>query len=118
MYRFSVISSLPLPSNPAPPPCPQVPSDSEALTNWLYQLFFDKETQLDEYYRTGRMPSLPAEKHGGRAPLPPPRRVRHDSLAWLLRHVFFIGSTALQWRLASAALSAVWSAAAAVLPLW
>ncbi|XP_043235727.1 acyl-CoA:lysophosphatidylglycerol acyltransferase 1-like isoform X2 [Amphibalanus amphitrite] len=96
----------------------QVPTDPEDLTTWLYQLFFDKEAQLDEYYRTGKMPTLPPEKHGGRSPVPPPRRIRHDPAAWLLRHLFFIASTVVQWRMMVAVAGAAWSAAAAVVPLW
>ena len=92
---------------------PQVPVEAEPLTQWLYQLFYDKEEQLSAYYRTGRLEAQPAAHHGGRHPLPPPRRLRHDPLAWLLRHIFFIGSTLLQLRLAGWVAQGVWAAAAA-----
>ena len=73
---------------------------------------------MNDYYRTGQMPTLPPEKHGGRTSLPPPRHVKHDPLAWLLRHLFFIGSTALQWRLLVSGVGAIWAAGESVLALW
>lgn len=32
-----------------------VPAEPEALTNWLYQRFIEKEDLLTHFYETGRM---------------------------------------------------------------
>lgn len=38
-----------------------VPAEPEALTNWLYQRFIEKEDLLTHFYETGRM--LPSREN-------------------------------------------------------
>ena len=86
-----------------------MPTDTERLTSWLYQLFIEKDAALRQYYQTGRLPELPGGRLSGR-PSPPPRRLRHDMLEWALRQAFFLASAVLQWRAAAG----LWSLAAAL----
>jgi len=41
-------------------PIRDVPTESEALTHWLYDRFVEKEKLLDEFYQTGSFPKHPS----------------------------------------------------------
>lgn len=69
----------------------EVPRDSESLTQWLYERFFEKEKLLEEFYRTGVFPC------GSSATLP--AVVQQDLLRFLLIHLFFITSTYVHYQL-------------------
>lgn len=78
-------------------PVAEVPfGETEALTQWLYARWVEKEHLLEEFYRTGRFPGRPHRREGaaGGAPL---RMVPHRAdfnVAWIvLVHAFFIMST-------------------------
>ncbi|EAA08195.4 AGAP002482-PA, partial [Anopheles gambiae str. PEST] len=62
----------------------EVPRDSESLTQWLYNRFYEKEKLLEEFYRTGSWPASCTI---------PPTAVHQDLLRFLLIHLFFITST-------------------------
>ncbi|XP_069360043.1 acyl-CoA:lysophosphatidylglycerol acyltransferase 1-like [Maniola hyperantus] len=38
-------------------PSSEVPTDSEGMTQWLYDRFIEKDKMLEEFYRTGHFPS-------------------------------------------------------------
>lgn len=69
----------------------EVPRDSESLTQWLYDRFFEKEKLLEEFYRTGTFPC------GSSATLP--TVVQQDLLRFLLIHLFFVTSTYVHYQL-------------------
>uniref|UniRef100_A0A1Q3FG89 Putative lysophosphatidylglycerol acyltransferase 1 n=1 Tax=Culex tarsalis TaxID=7177 RepID=A0A1Q3FG89_CULTA len=69
----------------------EVPRDSESLTRWLYDRFFEKEKLLEEFYRTGTFPC------GSSATLP--TVVQQDLLRFLLIHLFFVTSTYVHYQL-------------------
>uniref|UniRef100_A0A2M4BQ02 Putative lysophosphatidylglycerol acyltransferase 1 n=1 Tax=Anopheles marajoara TaxID=58244 RepID=A0A2M4BQ02_9DIPT len=64
--------------------CSEVPRESETLTQWLYNRFYEKEKLLEEFYRTGSWPASCTV---------PPTVVHQDLLRFLLIHLFFITST-------------------------
>ncbi|XP_077138424.1 acyl-CoA:lysophosphatidylglycerol acyltransferase 1 [Ranitomeya variabilis] len=43
-------------------PIKDVPMETEALTDWLYQRFVEKEELLSHFYKTGAFPPLPGQK--------------------------------------------------------
>uniref|UniRef100_A0A182T357 Phospholipid/glycerol acyltransferase domain-containing protein n=1 Tax=Anopheles maculatus TaxID=74869 RepID=A0A182T357_9DIPT len=63
----------------------EVPRESESLTQWLYNRFYEKEKLLEEFYRTGSWPASCCTI--------PPTVVHQDLLRFLLIHLFFITST-------------------------
>lgn len=68
--------------------CNEVPQETEALTQWLYTRFEEKEKILENFYRTGRIPvheycNKPVSPH----------LVAQDCLKYLILHLFFITST-------------------------
>ncbi|XP_055596846.1 acyl-CoA:lysophosphatidylglycerol acyltransferase 1-like isoform X1 [Uranotaenia lowii] len=68
-----------------------VPRDSESLTQWLYERFYEKEKMLEEFYRTGAFPSNNS--------VTLPAVVQQDLLRFLLIHLFFITSTYVHYQL-------------------
>ncbi|KFB35012.1 AGAP002482-PA-like protein [Anopheles sinensis] len=62
----------------------EVPRESESLTQWLYNRFYEKEKLLEEFYRTGTWPTSCCI---------PPTVVHQDLLRFLLIHLFFVTST-------------------------
>ncbi|XP_049536587.1 acyl-CoA:lysophosphatidylglycerol acyltransferase 1-like isoform X2 [Anopheles darlingi] len=64
--------------------CSEVPRESETLTQWLYNRFYEKEKLLEEFYRSGSWPASCTV---------PPTVVHQDLLRFLLIHLFFITST-------------------------
>ncbi|XP_050083841.1 acyl-CoA:lysophosphatidylglycerol acyltransferase 1-like isoform X1 [Anopheles aquasalis] len=64
--------------------CSEVPRETETLTQWLYNRFYEKEKLLEEFYRTGSWPASCTV---------PPTVVHQDLLRFLLIHLFFITST-------------------------
>lgn len=79
----------------------KVPSDTQGMTQWLYDRFVEKDKMLEEFYRTGQFPSK------GNAPSVP-RRVRQDNLRYLILHLFFIASTVLHYNLWNTLTSYLW----------
>ncbi|KAJ2951599.1 hypothetical protein O0L34_g13753 [Tuta absoluta] len=75
-------------------PANEVPSDSEGMTQWLYDRFIEKNNMLEEFYRTGRFPSKGDVAYHERP-------VRQDNLRFFILHVFFIASTFLHYQLFS-----------------
>lgn len=85
----------------------EVPRDSESLTRWLYDRFFEKERLLEEFYRTGTFPcdsssatttttpgaTTPSATHCG------PTVVQQDLLRFLLIHLFFVTSSYVHYQL-------------------
>lgn len=75
----------------------QVPKEEEALTEWLYSRYVEKEAILQEYYNTGVFPEAPTP-HGPGFPVKEVPRLRgiqvaHDPLEFVVRHCFYIAST-------------------------
>lgn len=69
----------------------EVPRDSESLTRWLYDRFFEKERLLEEFYRTGTFPCGSSDTL--------PTVVQQDLLRFLLIHLFFVTSTYVHYQL-------------------
>lgn len=68
--------------------CSEVPQETEALTQWLYKRFEEKEKILENFYKTG---NIPVEQYSSN-PIPP-HVIAQDCLRFLILHVFFITST-------------------------
>ncbi|CAH0400160.1 unnamed protein product [Chilo suppressalis] len=77
-----------------------VPTDSEGMTNWLYDRFIEKDKMLEEFYRTGKFPA------GSTTCVT--RRVRQDNLRYLILHMFFIASSIFQYQMFSSLVSYFW----------
>ncbi|XP_045488269.1 acyl-CoA:lysophosphatidylglycerol acyltransferase 1 isoform X2 [Pieris rapae] len=82
-------------------PSTEVPSDPEAMTNWLYDRFIEKDKMLEEFYRTGQFPSK------GNVPSVS-RTVRQDNVRYLILHLFFMASTFMQYKVLCLLLSCIW----------
>ncbi|XP_038212906.1 acyl-CoA:lysophosphatidylglycerol acyltransferase 1 isoform X2 [Zerene cesonia] len=82
-------------------PSSEVPSDSEGMTNWLYDRFIEKDKMLEEFYRTGQFPAK------GSTPLVT-RPVRQDNVRYLILHLFFLASTFIQYKICCALLTCLW----------
>ncbi|CAH1128432.1 unnamed protein product [Ceutorhynchus assimilis] len=72
----------------------EIPEDSEAMTQWLFKRWEEKETMLQIYYDTG---SIPPEYSRTRYNEPKP--VVQDYLRFLVLHIFFIVSTYFHLRM-------------------
>lgn len=83
----------------------QLPSDTEGIKEWMYNLYVEKEQMLDEYYKTGIFPHnmFPSNlttsdtdtSNGGGSKFDNargPRVLHHDPLRFLLLHLFFIAT--------------------------
>ncbi|XP_028175252.1 acyl-CoA:lysophosphatidylglycerol acyltransferase 1-like [Ostrinia furnacalis] len=81
-------------------PSSEVPTDTEGMTNWLYDRFIEKDKMLEEFYRTGSFPS------GSNTNVC--RTVRQDNLRYLILHLFFIASTFIQYKMFCGLLELVW----------
>ncbi|VVC96146.1 unnamed protein product [Leptidea sinapis] len=82
-------------------PSSEVPSDTEGMTQWLYDRFIEKEKILEEFYRTGQFPSK------SNTPLVF-RPVRQDNVRYLILHLFFIASTFIQIKFFCSLLGCFW----------
>ncbi|XP_045130163.1 acyl-CoA:lysophosphatidylglycerol acyltransferase 1-like [Portunus trituberculatus] len=75
----------------------EVPKEEEALTEWLYTRYVEKEKILQEYYDTGVFPEAPTPHAPGYLVEKVPRlngvQVVHDPLEFVLRHCFYLAST-------------------------
>lgn len=75
----------------------QVPKEEEALTEWLYTRYVEKEKILQEYYDTGIFPEAPTPHAPGFPVEKVPRlngiQVVHDPLEFVLRHCFYLASS-------------------------
>lgn len=75
----------------------QIPKDEETLTKWLYDRYEEKEAILQEYYDTGIFPDAHTTHDPKFEPVETNRltgqRVVHDTLEFILRHIFYIVST-------------------------
>lgn len=74
-------------------PAASVPREEEALRDWLYQRYVEKEAMLEDFYRRGRLPgTVDAERR------PLPRRAGPlvaDNVHVLLFHIFYLLSAYL-----------------------
>lgn len=70
----------------------QIPTDPEALKNWMYELYYDKEKMLSSYYSTGIFPHDMFDKSAN-----PPVELAHDPLRFFILHVFFVVVTWIAW---------------------
>lgn len=77
----------------------EVPRDSESLTRWLYDRFFEKERLLEEFYRTGTFPCGGIGGSSSATTTTLPTVVQQDLLRFLLIHLFFITSTYVHYQL-------------------
>ncbi|XP_027228946.2 acyl-CoA:lysophosphatidylglycerol acyltransferase 1 isoform X1 [Penaeus vannamei] len=75
----------------------EIPKDEETLTKWLYDRYEEKEAILQEYYDTGIFPDAHTTHDPKFEPVETNRltgqRVVHDTLEFILRHIFYIVST-------------------------
>lgn len=75
-----------------------VPSDKEALTQWLYQLYYDKEEMLKTFYETNRFPYDMFDKGAQ-----PPTELQHRPSEFVFYNLFYLVSTWMFWMLFSTA---------------
>ncbi|KAH1027241.1 acyl-CoA:lysophosphatidylglycerol acyltransferase 1 [Dendroctonus ponderosae] len=66
----------------------EVPEDSEAMTDWLFKRWAEKENMLQTYYDTGIIPA-----HYSRTNNCESRLVVQDYLKFLILHLFFLFSS-------------------------
>lgn len=86
--------------------CPasvQIPTSDDAMKNWFYDRFIEKEHMLETFYRSGAWPtdsqfykhsisSGAADKSRSSQPQSG-RRIKHDKLRSLILHLVFLIST-------------------------
>lgn len=65
----------------------ELPADPEAMKLWMYNLYYEKEDLLADFYANGSFPN------GGS----PPRPLEHSGLRYFALHIFFMVSSALFW---------------------
>ena len=81
----------------------QIPQDPEAMRQWMYNLYAEKEKMLEEYYKTGIFPYNmfpPATTSTATSPAASerePRPLYHDPIKFVLLHLFFGVSTSLMY---------------------
>lgn len=78
--------------------CEELPAGTEALTQWLYDRFEEKEIMLETFYKTG---SIPVNQYSTN-PIHP-QVVAQDCLRFIILHIFFITSTYLHFQIFMAA---------------
>lgn len=76
----------------------ELPQDQEALTQWLFNRWEEKDKILDVFYKTG---NFPVDEFATNAVQP--NVVAQDYLRFLILHVFFITSTLMHVRMFIAA---------------
>lgn len=76
----------------------EVPEDSEAMTEWLFKRWAEKEKMLQTYYDSGVFPTEYCRKRPQE-----PKLVVQDYLRFLILHVFFIISSYIHLRMFVAA---------------
>ncbi|KAL0829421.1 hypothetical protein ABMA28_004194 [Loxostege sticticalis] len=81
-------------------PSSEVPTDTEEMTNWLYDRFIEKDKMLEEFYRTGKFPPGSSTSVS--------RTVRQDNVRYLILHLFFIASTFIQYKIFSGLFYLFW----------
>jgi len=80
-----------------------LPQDPEAMRNWMYNLYAEKEKMLEDYYISGIFPHNmypPATTSQAMNPDSSeraPRGLHHDPMTFLLLHLFFLVSTGLMF---------------------
>lgn len=80
-----------------------IPQDPEAMRQWMYNLYAEKEKMLEEYYKTGIFPYNmfpPATTSTATSPAASerqPRPLYHDPIKFVLLHLFFGVSTSLMY---------------------
>ncbi|XP_054261392.1 acyl-CoA:lysophosphatidylglycerol acyltransferase 1-like isoform X3 [Macrosteles quadrilineatus] len=84
-------------------PGSQIPTETEAMTEWLFSRWQEKEQILSTFYSTGEIPvsqycASPA----------PPQTVLQDPLRFFLLHVFFLTSSYVHFRLFTFLLATIW----------
>lgn len=66
----------------------ELPHDPDALTQWLYKRWEEKEKILDIFYKTGKFPV----EEFAKIPMQT-REIAQDYLRFAILHLFFITST-------------------------
>ena len=62
------------------------------MHQWMYNLYYEKEDMLAQYYATGTFPHTFHDKDAGA-----PRPLAHDPLRFLALHLFFMASSYVMW---------------------
>ena len=81
----------------------QIPQDPEAMRQWMYNLYAEKEKMLEESYKPGIFPYNmfpPATTSTATSPAASerePRPLYHDPIKFVLLHLFFGVSTSLMY---------------------
>ena len=85
-----------------------IPLETEALTQWMYARFQEKEELLKEYYRTGSFPKYWVGPDGEqRQMVQQPRVLTLSYQRLLFINLFYITLSWIEWRLFSNLLSTV-----------
>lgn len=82
---------------------PQIPVDKDEMTNWLYQIFQEKDEMLEKFYATGVFP----KNEFSQSPAPN-RFVVQDNLRFFILHLFFITSTYVHYQMLSTVFRYMW----------
>ena len=81
-------------------PVSEIPLDTEGMTQWLYQVYVEKEALLDACYKTGSYPVLPQmETDSGGSFLKKPRLLAIEDAHLIFVHVVFFLSTLFHWKI-------------------
>ncbi|XP_059480907.1 acyl-CoA:lysophosphatidylglycerol acyltransferase 1-like isoform X2 [Neocloeon triangulifer] len=80
----------------------QIPSDTEGMKKWLYNLFKQKDDVLQHFYNTGKFPVEMGDGNLLRRP------VQQDNLKFVILHCTFIVSTYMHYCIFSYLYSLLW----------
>ena len=69
----------------------QLPASSEGIKEWMYKLYYEKETMLEEFDKTGVFPHNKFARNGESSSKPRP--LVHDPIRFFVLHVFFLTSS-------------------------
>lgn len=69
----------------------ELPSNSDGIKQWMYQLYYEKEEMLKEFYQTGKFPYSKFSRNGEETVRPRP--LVHDPMKFIMLHIFFLTSS-------------------------
>jgi lysophosphatidylglycerol acyltransferase 1 len=84
-----------------------LPGTSEGIKEWMYKLYYEKESMLEEFTKTGVFPHTKFSRNGEAASKPRP--LVHDPIKFLLLHIFFMTSTYIMYKAVMAFYSFVYA---------
>ncbi|GAB1607888.1 acyl-CoA:lysophosphatidylglycerol acyltransferase 1-like [Argonauta hians] len=88
-------------------PASKIPVDTRGLTDWMNDLYIDKEKMLENYYKHGVLLSM-TDQQKRTFPRISARQISPDLLGDLLYHMFYIVSAYIQYTAISSLLHTWW----------